>query len=320
MGGVGVELFKDFAVGIPPLNQTLVRRLMEETKVYQLLKGYRNVPAANMKLLEEIIVRFSQMLVDFPQLKEVDINPLFIDEKEAYAFDARIVIDRARVFTKQEPHQHLIISPYPKKYETFWKLRDDRTVLLRPIKPEDEPLWLEMFQNFSEESIRYRFFQIIKDTPHETRVRYCNIDYDREIAIVPELTEDGRRKILGVARVSLEPDRKAGEIAFIVADPWQNLGLGTKMVDYAIEVCKDMGVERIYAIMLPDNYRAIGLMKKMGFTTKYLDDGTISAVLNLKEEESSVRCPETENMGKKESVQPLPARQNQQNETEALEI
>ena len=285
MGGVGVELFKDFAIGIPPLNQTLVRRMMEETKVYQLLKGYRNVPPANIKLLEEIIVRFSQMLVDFPQLKEVDINPLFINEKEAFAIDARIVIDKERVFAKLEPHQHLVITPYPKKYETLWKLRDGRTVLLRPIRPEDEPLWLEMFQNFSEESIRYRFFQIIKDTPHETRVRYCNIDYDREIAIVPELTEEGRRKILGVVRVSIEPDGKAGEIAFIVADPWQGLGLGTKLVDYAIEICKERGIETLYAIILPDNYRAISLLKKMGFKIKYLEDGTVKGTLNLKEEE-----------------------------------
>ncbi|MEM2953659.1 MAG: acetate--CoA ligase, partial [Candidatus Bathyarchaeia archaeon] len=160
MGGIGVELFKDYAIGIPPLNQTLARRLLEETKVYQLLKGYRNMPPANMKLLEEILVRFSQMIIDFPQIKEADINPLLINEKEAYVLDARIVVDKDLIFKKVEPHQHLIISPYPKKYEILWKLRDGRTVLLRPIKPEDEPLWLEMFQNFSEESIRYRFFQI----------------------------------------------------------------------------------------------------------------------------------------------------------------
>jgi acetyltransferase len=284
MGGVGVELFKDFAIGLPPLNQTLVRRIMEETKVYQLLRGYRNVPPANIKLLEEIMVRFSQMLVDFPQLKEVDINPLFISESEAFAIDARIVIDKERVFQKFEPHQHLVISPYPKKYETLWKLRDGRTVLLRPIKPEDEPLWLEMFQNFSEESIRYRFFQIIKDTPHEVRVRYCNIDYDREMAIVAELEEGGHRKILGVVRVGLEPDRKSGEIAFIVADPWQGLGLGTKMIDHMIDVCKDMGVETLYAIMLLDNMRAINLMRKMGFAIKYVEEGTAKGILNLKEE------------------------------------
>jgi acetyltransferase len=290
MGGVGVELFKDFSIGLPPLNQTLVRRIMEETKVYQLLKGYRNVPPANLKLLDEIMVVFSQMLVDFPQLKEVDINPLFINESEAFAFDARIVIDRKKVFEKVEPHRHLVITPYPRKYETTWKLRDGRTVLLRPIKPEDEPLWLEMFRSFSEESIRYRFFQVIKDTPHETRIRYTNIDYDREIAIVPELNENGQRKILGVARVSLEPEGKSGEIAFIVSDKYQHFGLGTKMVDYTIEICKDMKVEKLYAIMLPDNRRAINLMKKMGFSVKYLDDGTARATLDLREEEKV--CPD----------------------------
>jgi acetyltransferase len=317
MGGVGVELFKDFSIGLPPLNQTLVRRLMEETRVYQLLKGYRNVPPANIKLLEEIILRFSQLLVDFPQLKEVDINPLLVNEEDAYALDARIVIDKQLVFQKLEPHQHLVISPYPKKYETLWRMRDGRTVLLRPIKPEDEPLWLEMFKNFSEESIRYRFFQIIKDTPHEVRVRYCNIDYDREIAIVAELNDDGQRRILGVARVSLEPDRKAGEIAFIVADPWQGLGLGTKMVDYAIEVCKDMDVETLYGIMLPDNYRAINLMRKMGFKLKYMEDGTVKGTLNLKEEELPAQCQQEEVRQTSRETQDLTASQEQKGLKEA---
>jgi acetyltransferase len=284
MGGIGVELFRDVAVGLPPLNQTLAKRIMEETKVYQLLKGYRNTPSANLKLLEEITVRFSQMLVDFPQLKEVDINPLFISEREAFALDARIVIDKERIFAEIEPHAHLVISPYPKKYETLWKLRDGRTVLLRPIKPEDEPLWLEMFQNFSEQSIRYRFFSIIKDTPHEMRVRYCNIDYDREIAIVAQMTKEGRRKILGVVRVPIEPNKKTGEIAFIIADPWQGLGIGSKMVDYMIEICKDKKLETLYAVMLRDNYRAINLMKEMGFEVKHLDDDTVKGTLNLKEE------------------------------------
>jgi acetyltransferase len=317
MGGVGVELFKDFAIGIPPLNQTLVRRMMEETKAYQLLKGYRNVPPANIKLLEQIMIRFSQMLVDFPQLTEVDINPLFIDEKTALVLDARIVIDPERVFTKYEPHQHLVITPYPTKYETLWRLRDGRAVILRPIKPEDEPLWLEMFQNFSEESIRYRFFQILKDTPHETRVRYCNIDYDREIAIVAELTEDGRRRILGVVRVSIEPNGKTGEIAFIVADAWQGLGLGTKMVDYVLEICADMKLETIYAIMLPDNHRAISLMKKMGFTVRSMEDGTVKGTLSIKEEEDLCMEPSTleETHVQNQTRMPLEATENKEAET-----
>ncbi len=189
----------------------------------------------------------------------------------------------------------MIISPYPKKYETLWTLRNGREVLLRPIKPEDEPLWLEMFQSFSEESIRYRFFQVIKDTPHEVRVRYCNIDYDREIAIVAELTEEGRRKILGVARLSIEPDGKSGELAFIVSDKWQGLGLGTKMVDYVLEIAKEMGVETVYAIMLPDNKRALSLTKKMGFNLEYLNDGTVKGVLNLKDEVAKCAEPPCSN-------------------------
>jgi acetyltransferase len=282
MSGVGAEICRDIAIGLPPLNQTLARKIIEETKAYQLLKGYRNMAPANLKLLEEITVRFSQILVDFPQIKEVTIDPLFINQEEAVALDARVTVDKERGPSKFEPHRHLVISPYPKKYETVWRMRDGRTVLLRPIKPEDESMWLEMFKNFSEESVRYRFFNIIKDTPHEVRVRYSNIDYDREIGIVAELEEKGRRQILGVVRLIIEPDGKNGEIAFIVADPWQGLGLGTKMVDYMIEICKDKGLETVYAFMLPDNYRAVRLMKKMGFTIKYAKDVT-KATLYLKE-------------------------------------
>jgi len=172
----------------------------------------------------------------------------------------------------------------PKKYETLVRMRDGRTVLLRPIRPEDEPLWLEMFQNFSEESVRYRFFHIIKDTPHEMRVRYCNIDCDKEIGIVAELEEEGRRKILGVVRLIIEADGKNGEIAFIVADPWQGLGLGSKMVDHMIEICKDRGLETIYALTLPNNYRAIRLLKKRGFIIQYINDEA-KATLNLKDKE-----------------------------------
>ena len=290
MGGVGVELFKDYSIGLPPLNTTLIRRMMEETKVYQLLKGYRNTPPVDLKRLDEVMLLFSQFLIDYPQIKEIDINPLLINDKEACILDARIVIDKEKVCRKFEPHEHMVISPYPKKYEMLWALKNGQKVLLRPIKPEDEPMWLEMFQTFSEESIRYRFFQILKDTPHEVRVRYCNIDYDREIAIVPELEENGQRKILGVTRLSIEPDGKSGEMAFIVTDYWQGLGLGTKMVDYVLDIAKEKGIETVYAIMLQDNYRALALTKKMGFTLEYLSDGTVKGVLNLKDEDADVRC------------------------------
>jgi acetyltransferase len=282
MGGVGVELFRDSAVGMPPLNTTLIRRMLEETKIYQLLKGYRGQPAANLELLERTMLLFSQLLVDFPQIKEIDINPLLINEESVNILDARVVIDKTLTVTQREPHAHLVISPYPRKYETRWTLRNGDEVLLRPIKPEDEPLWLEMFRGFSEESIRYRFFQIVKSTPHEMRVRYCNIDYDREIAIVAELNRDGHRRLLGVSRISLEPSGKAGELAIILADDVQHLGLGTKMVDWSLEVADDMGVERVYSVMLSDNFRAQGLMRKMGFHLQVQQGGEVHATLDLR--------------------------------------
>ncbi len=291
MGGVGVELFKDYAMGIPPLNTTLIKRLLEETKVFRLLKGYRGTPPANIKKLEETLLLFSQLLTDFPQIKEIDINPLLINEKDATILDARIIIDKDAVYKKFEPHEHMIVSPYPKKYETIWKLKNGQDVLLRPIKPEDEFMWLEMFQSLSEESIRYRFFQMLKDTPHEVRVRYCNIDYDREVAIVAELMEGGRRKLLGVSRLNIEPDGKHGEMSFLVSDRYQGLGLGTKLVDYTLDIAKEKGVENLYAIMLPDNYRAISLTRKMGFDLEYLSDSTVKGTLDLREEILQDKCP-----------------------------
>jgi len=281
LGGVGVELFKDYAIGLPPLNTTLARKMMAETKVFQLLKGYRNQPGGNLNLLEETMLRFSQLLIDFPQIKEIDINPLILTQKEAYILDARVIFDKTKLEKKFDPHQHLVISPYPKKYELIWRLKDGREILFRPIKPEDEPLWLEMFQSFSEEAIRYRFFQLLRETPHEVRVRYCNIDYDREIAIVPEIKENNTEKILGVGRLTIETDGKTGEIAFIIRDKWQGLGIGAKLVDYVIEIAAEMGVKKIVAIIMNENYRAINLVEKMGFLLKKQDDDTIIGTLHL---------------------------------------
>jgi len=133
----------------------------------------------------------------------------------------------------------LVVSSYPKKYETPWKLRNGSIVLLRPIKPEDEPYMGELFKTFSEETVSYRFFMILKEMPHAALARYCNIDYDKEIAIVAEAKENGRKKLLGVVRLATEPDAKTAEIAVVVGDPWQMLGLGSKLVDYMIEIARD---------------------------------------------------------------------------------
>jgi acetyltransferase len=283
MGGIAVEILKDTSLGLPPLSTTLIHRMLEDTKVYRLLRGYRNQPPANLDLLDRTILRISHLMVDFPQIQEIDMNPVLLGPRDLTILDARVVVDRDLALSENEPKARLVISPYPAKYETRWTLPNGQEVLLRPIKPEDEPMWLEMFQGFSEESIRYRFFTVIKDTPHEMRVRYCNIDYDREIAIVVEITDQGRKQILGVGRLPLEPGGTRGELAFIITDKWQGFGLGTKLVDHVLDVAKDMGVEEVYAYMLPDNYRAQALTRKMGFELVDLPDGTVRGTLRFHE-------------------------------------
>ncbi|MCW4051604.1 MAG: bifunctional acetate--CoA ligase family protein/GNAT family N-acetyltransferase [Candidatus Bathyarchaeota archaeon] len=270
MGGIMVELFQDRAIGFPPLNQTLARLIMERTRVYELLKGFRGLPPANIKRLEEVMVKFSEMLVDLPQIKEIDINPLVVDSKDAVALDARIFIDRSLVYRDLPPHEHLVISPYPKKYEREWKLKDGRPVFLRPIKPEDEPLESELWKTFSEETQRFRFFSPMRTWSHATLVKYTNIDYDREIAIIAELTEHGEKKMIGVVRMIMEPpDFKTAEVAIVVGDPWQGLGLGSRMMDYIIEIAKDRKLETVYGLVLRDNNRAIELFKEKGFAVDY---------------------------------------------------
>jgi acetyltransferase len=192
MGGVGAEIFRDFSIKLPPLNQTLARRLMEDTKVYGMIQGYRGKQPADMRQLEEIIVSFSNMIVDFPEIAEIDVNPLAISGGKAYALDARIVLDRSAL-DHPPPFSHLVITPYPTRYVIPWRLRDGTEVLLRPIRPEDEPLEHEMLTTLSEETLRGRFFQVIKNITHEMLIRYCNIDYDREMAIVGEVREAGGR-------------------------------------------------------------------------------------------------------------------------------
>jgi len=281
-GGVGVEIFKDISIGFPPLNQILARRMMEQTKIYDLLvSGYRNKPPANTTLLEEILVRFSQMIIDFPQIKEADINPLIVDSRDAIVLDARIIIDKECFSRDIKPYEHLAIKPYPTKYIKRCMLKDGGKVLLRPIKPEDEPLIYELFNTFSEETMRFRFFHVIKNITHEMLASYCNIDYSREITIVAERSPKGSRKILGMARLVVEPDGERGEIAIVVGDPWQNRGLGTRLLDHIINVGKDMGLKTIFGEILAENTRMIHLCNKKRFKIEQLDEESYLASLDL---------------------------------------
>jgi acetyltransferase len=269
MGGIFTELFKDRSIGFPPLNQVIAQRIIEKTKAYTLLTGFRNIPPADMKKVEQTMINFSQLIEEHPEIAEIDINPLIISNNELIAVDARIVIDEN---TTGKPH--MIISRYPSKYIKKIKLKDGTPVLLRPIKPEDENMWQEMFDTFSDDSVRFRFFRRIKNTPHEMRTRYCNIDYDREIAIVAEINDKGKRRILGVSRIILTPGQnEEAEYALIVSDEWQHKGLGSEFLDYTIEIARDKGLKKLTGVVLKDNIPMITLCKEKKFKVESGDPG-----------------------------------------------
>ena len=281
MGGVGVQVFRDFSVGLPPLNQTLARRLMEETRVYGMLGGYKGRPPADLRKLEEIIVVFSNLIVDFPEIAEMDINPIAVSGGKPYALDSRIIL-RGELAGPPQQYPHLIITPYPTRYVTPWTLPDGTEVLLRPVRPEDEPLEHEMLTSLSEETLRTRFFQPVKTITHEMHVRFCNIDYDREIAIVAEIREKERRRIIGISRLIIEPSFRSGEYAVIVHDDFHGKGLGYKLVDVLIGIAQDKGLEQFMGYVQAGNTKMLGVCKRLGFSVHTLPDRTCEVTLTLK--------------------------------------
>ena len=281
MGGVGTEIFKDVSIGFPPLNQTLARRLMEETEVYKMLQGFRGRKPADMKQLEHLIVSFSNLIVDFPEIAEMDINPVAIAQGQVTALDARIILEKESP-AESNHYPHLVMTPYPTHYTTVWKLKDGTEVTLRPIRPEDEPLEKILLSNLSEKTLRQRFFSVIKDISHEMLVRFCNIDYDREMAIVAELREGDRKKIIGIGRIISESDQRVAEYAVLVHDQYQGKGLGYKLVDVLIGIAQEKGLEELYGIVLTENNDMLTVARKLGFKTKREPDGITRVVLSLK--------------------------------------
>ena len=281
MGGTAAEFFKDFSIGLPPLNQTLAKMLMEETKVYKMLQGFRGKPPANFEELEEILVNFSHLIVDFPEIAEIDINPLAIADGKAYALDARIVIDRDYV-DHESRYPHLVIKPYPTRYITSWKLPDGVDVLLRPIRPEDEPMGRELFASLSQESIKMRFFSSVKEMSHEWLILFCNIDYDRDMAIVAEIEDNGKRKIIGVGRLIRNWDFQSGEFAILVHDRYQGKGLGYKLMETLVGIGRETGLEEIVGEALTGNRKMLKLARKIGFTTQWVPGGITKLTLKLK--------------------------------------
>ena len=286
LGGDLLEAMGDYAVGLPPLNQTLARRVMEETKIYKFLLA-RDQYRETLRFVEEMLVRFSYLLVDFPEFKEIDIDPFFLTEQGGVALDAGILLEEKLV---QHPKwlkgdlcpPHLSICPYPFQYVQEIILENGVPALIRPIRPEDEPLIYQLFTTVSEETIVFRFNQRLTDMPHERLARYCQLDYERELAFVALIKESPEQeRIIADVRMLKMPDLETAELAVLVADEWQGHGIGTLLIDYCISIARELEIKTLWMEILRNNPRMLHIAKSSGFDEACLDEDMVKVVREL---------------------------------------
>jgi acetyltransferase len=268
MGGVAVEIFKDTNIGLPPLNMALSMRLMEDTKIYRLLKGYRGMPGVDVESIQFLLYKFAYLVSDFPEIKELDINPFAVDENGGVVLDAKVILDEKIIFRESKDYEHLVISPYPKEYVSRFKLSGGLSGMLRPIRPEDEDMERALIETFSEKTHRQRFFKIITDISHELLTSFTHIDYYREIAIIAEIEDKGKKKFIGVVRLIADANEDSADFAMAVGDPWQFKGLGNKLADYIMAIAKQRGIKRLTAKCLPDNKPMLDILAKRKFVIR----------------------------------------------------
>ena len=275
-GGTAVEVVNDKALGMPPLNMHLAQEVMSRTRIYQLLKGYRGMAPANLDAIALTLIRVAQLVIDVAEIVELDINPLLADEYGVVALDARMKVARATGYATDR----LAIRPYPSELEENIPLGDGRTLLLRPIRPEDEPSLQAAFAKLSAEEIRQRFFVPMKTLSHVTAARFTQIDYDREMALI--LTQPGipgKTDLYGVVRLSADPDNERAEYAIIVRGDMTGMGLGIVLMRRIIDYARSRGLREIYGDVLQDNATMLKLCRAFGFSQAALpDDPTIVRV------------------------------------------
>ena len=246
MGGTGVELFRDVAIDFPPLNQALAHSMIQSTKVSKLLAGYRGSEPVDMEKLEQTLVKISYLLVDFPEITEMDINPLQVRADGLCALDARIMVDPEKVSKDIPAGSHLILPMYPSKYVGKLELAGEKFDI-RPIRPEDEGAWADMIATLSPKTAQFRFFEDVDTVTKDMLVRYCHTDYDREIAMAVFAEENGKKVMVGIGRLVIDPATNAtGTFAILVHDNYQNKGIGTALAHKLVEIARDRGLEKIY--------------------------------------------------------------------------
>jgi acetyltransferase len=284
MGGTTAELFKDNRLEFPPLNEQLARQMLQSLKIYPLLTGYRGSKPKNIDKLIEAIIRLSYLAADYPEITELDINPILVSPDDVIALDARIVVDHEILSKPVKEYSHLLLRPYPESLVAPVKLNDGTEVLLRPIKPEDEPMWLELLASCSKESIYLRFRYDFYFDSHEVASQFCFIDYAREIAIVAELEENGRKQIIGVGRLIADPDVETMEYAILITDKWQKKELGNIITEFCIEIAKKNGIKRLVAETTKNNKAMIAVFRRLNFKIQFNEDTTVSVSKDLVEE------------------------------------
>ena len=285
MGGVAVEVFKDLNVGLPPLNMLLAQRIIEDTKIYKLLKGYRGMKGADIEAIKFLLYKFAYLVMDFPQIKEIDINPYVVDHTGGVVLDAKIVLDESVSPEMVKSYSHLVISPYPRELNREWTMSDGTKTLIRPIKPEDEPMERELFKRISKQTEYFRFFENLGKVTHEMLIRYTQIDYDREIALIAKVDENGEDVMAGVVRLVADANNDAAEFAILVTDQYQGKGLGNKFMNVIMEIAEQRKIRKVYATVLNANTVMLHMFRKRGFTIKYEDDQSSYAekILNVEE-------------------------------------
>ena len=277
-GGVLVELMRDRAMELPPLNPFLARHMIERTRVAETLGAWRGAPPASLEALEQLLLRVSEMVCELPQLREMDINPVIVDEHGAVAVDARIVVDGGQLAMagSADRYRHLAILPYPARFEQVQPLPGGGEYLLRPVRPGDGALLQQLVQNLSPESRYFRFVSSRAELPASMLARFTLIDYDREMALVAVVHEvdpaapesPGRERIIGVSRYITNPDRSSCEFSLVVADEWNGKGIGSRLMQGIMDVARERGLKTMEGLVLSNNPAMLKLMRALGFAVE----------------------------------------------------
>jgi acetyltransferase len=284
-GGQLVEVYRDRALALPPLNTTLAKRLMEQTKVFAALKGVRGRKAVDVKALEALLVRFSELVVDQSRLREIDVNPLVASTVELLALDARMVLFGRELSDEELPHP--AIRPYPLEYVSYWTMKDGSSVIIRPIRAEDETPMVEFHRTLSDSTVYRRYFQMQKlesRVAHDRLIRNCFLDYDREMALVADRVDApaGRHELLGVGRLARERQMGKAELGVVVADRCQGSGLGTELVHRLLEIARIEKIHCVEAHILLENSPMLAIAKHFHFDCVPDEDPTsLTATLHL---------------------------------------